>query len=63
MGSDWIPNQALSVELMLDVLKYVDSNMWEANLAIDLNRWVVTHAYITLGNVLSLRGTKTFSLI
>ena len=48
MGSDWNPNQALSIELILALLEYIEEQIVQAEGKIELNRWVVTHTYVVV---------------
>ena len=62
MGSDWNPNQALSVDLLLALLEFVEGQIREAEVPVELNRWVVAHTYIVVEYVLSMRGPEGFLL-
>jgi hypothetical protein len=62
MAQDWRPNKAISVELVILVLELANLRAQEAPSLYDQNRWIVFHAYMTVGYVVSLRGCEGFLL-
>jgi hypothetical protein len=62
MGSDTRKNQALSIELLLELLRNVDLRIIDAESSVELNRWVVFHTYVTVSYVISLRGSEGMML-
>ena len=62
MGTDWNPNQALPIDLLKVILEWYDTKMQEANTALELSRQIVTHTYIAVAYVLSLRDPEGFLL-
>jgi hypothetical protein len=62
MGQIWRPNQALSTDLLLEVLGQVKDRIESSQTGSDENRWTVLHTLIVTTYVLSLRGPEGFSL-
>ena len=62
MGQDWMPNQAMSVQLTLQVLQCMENKIGTAPNNIELNRWVNAHVFVMLSYVVSLRGPEGFLL-
>jgi hypothetical protein len=60
MGMDWRPNEAMSLDLMLVVLKQVEDR--DAPTDREKNRWIVFHSFSVAAYVISLRGTEGFLL-
>jgi hypothetical protein len=58
MGQDWRPNQAMSQDLLHEVLKVATLWIADAVTKRDHNRWIVFHAYVVVTNVVSLRGSE-----
>ena len=50
----------MSDELILALLEYIEEQIAQAEGQIELNRWVVTHTYVVMGYVLSMRGPEGF---
>jgi hypothetical protein len=62
MGQIWKPNQALSTDLLLEVLRQVDDRIETSATGSDENRWTTLHTLIVSTYVLSLRGPEGFLL-
>jgi hypothetical protein len=62
MGQIWRPNQALSTDLLLEVLRQVKDRIESSQTGSDENRWTVLHTLIVTTYVLSLRGPEGFLL-
>jgi hypothetical protein len=58
MGQDWRPNQAMSQDLLHEVLKVAGLRIEDAVTMRDHNRWIVFHAYVVVTYVVSLRGSE-----
>jgi hypothetical protein len=58
MGQDWRPNQAMSQDLLHEVLKVATLWIADAVTTRDHNRWIVFHAYVVVTYVVSLRGSE-----
>jgi len=61
-GQDWKPNQAFGVLLFLELLNCIEQRIEEASTPETLNLWTVTHTYIIISYVVSLRGPEGFLL-
>jgi hypothetical protein len=62
MGQEWRPNQAMSIPLLLLVLRSVDEKIQSSTSSQDLNCWTVLHAFICVTYAVSLRGPEGFLL-
>ena len=62
MGSDWSPNQALSIKLLLEVLDWIEAKVQNSTVDVEVNRWIVAKTYLTVAYVCSLRGPEGFLL-
>ena len=62
MGQEWRPNQAMSIPLLLAVLKSIDEKIQTALTPQDLNCWTVLHAFVSVTYAVSLRGPEGFLL-
>jgi hypothetical protein len=62
MGQDWKPNQAMSIELLLEVLKETEVRVSDSSTLREYNRWVTFHSFVVVTYVLSLRGPEGFLL-
>ena len=62
MGVVWKPNTALSVSLLLDVIKEAESHLEHATEIEEEHHWVSFITYVTVSYVLSLRGDEGFLL-
>lgn len=58
MGQDWRPNQAMSQELLHEVLKVAGLRILDAVTPREHNRCIVFHAYVVVTYVVSLRGSE-----
>jgi hypothetical protein len=58
MGQDWRPNQAMSQDLLHEVLKVAGLRIEDVVTTRDHNRWIVFHAYVVVTFVVSLRGSE-----
>jgi hypothetical protein len=62
MGMDWRPNKAMSIDLILAVLKQAEDRINDAPTARERNRWIVFHTFSVVTYMISLRGTEGFLL-
>ena len=62
MGSIWVPNKGLSVELLLRVIQKAEERMSGEVEPETKYQWVIFVTYIVLTYVLSLRGNEGFML-
>jgi hypothetical protein len=62
MGSDWKPNKAMSIRLLLRMLTGVEVRIASAPSGFDKHRWIVFHTFVTVTYVISLRGSEGFLL-
>ena len=62
MAQDWRANQALSLDLVLELLRRVEMHIGEARSGKETNKWVTAHCYFVISFVLSLRGPEGFLL-
>jgi hypothetical protein len=58
MGQDWRPNKAMSIHLILKLLRRIVYRMDEAKSDQDWERWLTFGAYVSTTYVLSLRGVE-----
>jgi hypothetical protein len=62
MGQLWKPIRALSINLLLEVLKKVEAKISEALTARDKHKWIVFSTYVVVCYTISLRETEGFVL-
>jgi hypothetical protein len=62
MGSDWKPNKAMSIGLLLRVLTEVEVHIASAPSGFDKHRWIIFHTFVTVTYVISLLGLGGFLL-
>jgi hypothetical protein len=62
VGQDWRPNQAMSQELLQEVLKVAGLWIEEAVTRRDHNQCIVFHAYVVVTYVVSLKGSESLLL-
>jgi hypothetical protein len=56
MGSEWKPNKAMSISLLLRVLTEVEVRIASAPSGFDKHPWILFHTFVTVTYVISLRG-------
>ena len=62
IGQNWRPNQALSIELLLQVLRKIENRVVNVSTPRERRRWFVFSAYDVICYVISLRGVEGFLL-
>jgi hypothetical protein len=62
MGQEWWPNQAMSIPLLLTVVRAIGEKVQTALTSQDLNRWTVLHTFVSVTYIVSLRGPEGFLL-
>ena len=62
MGQDWRPNQALDLPLFLELLSVIEKRIEDSVTPEDENKWTVTHTFLFVSYVVSLRGPEGFLL-
>ena len=60
MGQDWRPNQALSIPLLLELVKRVEEKIAYSTNDSETTKWIVFSAYVAITYTLSLRGSEGF---
>jgi hypothetical protein len=63
MGQIWRPNQALSNELLLEVLSQIEERIERVQTGRDENRWTTLHTLIVTTYVSFLRRPKGFTML
>ena len=58
MGQDWRPNQAISIELMPELLKRSEDRARRADTRYGRQKWVLAGGYFCICFVLSLRSPE-----
>ena len=58
MCQDWRPNRAISIELIIKVLKAVEQKAWDSATQEDKFKWILAGAYFCFCFVVSLRSPE-----
>ena len=58
MGQDWRPNRAISIELIIAVLKSVEQRAWDSTTQEDKFKWILAGGYFCFCFVVSLRSPE-----
>ena len=58
MGQDWRPNQAISIELMHELLRRTEERARQAGTGLDRQKWILAGGYFCICFVLSLRSPE-----